>query len=47
MLGVLAGALMGARLLAAARVHLLRILFTVVIVGLAGEMIYQGVAGSI
>ncbi len=47
MLGVLAGALMGARLLAAARVHLLRILFTVVIVGLAGEMIYQGIAGSI
>jgi uncharacterized membrane protein YfcA len=47
MLGVLLGALLGARLLAAAHVRVLRALFTVVIVGLALEMLYQGFAGRL
>jgi len=47
MLGVLAGALLGARLLVGAQVRTLRILFTVVIAALALEMIYQGIAGKV
>jgi uncharacterized membrane protein YfcA len=47
MCGVLIGALLGARLLAGAKVASLRILFTIVIAALAVEMIYQGIAGRI
>jgi len=47
MLGVLAGALLGARLLSRAPVRALRILFTVVVSVMAVEMIYQGVAGRL
>jgi uncharacterized membrane protein YfcA len=46
MLGVLAGALVGARLLAAARTRYLRVLFTVVVVGLAIEMLARAVRGE-
>jgi uncharacterized protein len=45
MLGVLAGALLGARILAGARTLWLRRLFTVVVVILAFEMLYKGLAG--
>ncbi|HEY8795068.1 MAG TPA: sulfite exporter TauE/SafE family protein [Gemmatimonadaceae bacterium] len=41
-LGVLAGATIGARLLARVRVKPLRMLFTVIMVALAIEMLYQG-----
>jgi uncharacterized protein len=47
MLGVLAGALTGARVLAGARVRALRTVFTVVIVFLAVEMAYKGLRGGI
>jgi uncharacterized membrane protein YfcA len=47
MLGVLGGALLGARLLPRAPVRALRLLFTVVVAVMAVEMIYQGVAGKI
>ena len=47
MLGVLAGSLTGARVLAGARVPVLRIVFAVVIGGLAIEMIYSGLARKI
>ena len=47
MLGVLAGALLGARLLAGARTVLLRRLFTVVVVVLAFEMLYKGLTGGV
>jgi hypothetical protein len=47
MLGVLAGAMVGARLLFRMPVRQLRILFAVVIVILAIEMIYHGVAGEL
>jgi uncharacterized membrane protein YfcA len=47
MLGVLAGALLGARILAVARVELLRTLFTVVVVVLAVEMLYKGMTGGL
>jgi hypothetical protein len=47
MLGVLCGALIGARLLVAAQIRTLRILFTVVIAALALEMIYQGIRGAL
>jgi uncharacterized membrane protein YfcA len=42
MLGVLAGSLMGARVLAVARVKVLRLVFSAVIAVLAVEMIYNG-----
>ncbi|MGH7652935.1 MAG: sulfite exporter TauE/SafE family protein [Gemmatimonadaceae bacterium] len=45
MLGVLAGALLGARILAGARTLWLRRIFTVVVVILAIEMLYKGVKG--
>lgn len=45
MLGVLAGALLGARVLAGARTLWLRRLFTAVVVILAVEMLYKGLAG--
>jgi uncharacterized protein len=42
MLGVLAGSLLGARILAGARVRVLRLVFSGVIAVLAAEMIYNG-----
>jgi uncharacterized membrane protein YfcA len=47
MLGVLAGAMLGARLLVLANVRVLRIIFSIVIVALAIEMIYHGVMGNV
>lgn len=47
MLGVLAGALLGARLLSRAHTTWLRRLFTGVVVVLAVEMLYKGITGSI
>ncbi len=46
MLGVLAGALLGARLLAGARTVLLRRLFTIIVVVLAAQMLYKGLRGA-
>jgi uncharacterized membrane protein YfcA len=46
MLGVLLGSLLGARVLAIARVSLLRLVFVVVIVTLALQMIYKGITGD-
>ncbi|MGH9746597.1 MAG: sulfite exporter TauE/SafE family protein [Candidatus Acidiferrales bacterium] len=45
MLGVLAGSMAGARLLAGAKVRVLRIVFSVVVAALGAEMIYNGLAG--
>ena len=47
MLGVLGGALVGARILPGAKVRTLRIVFGVVIAALAIEMIFQGVRGKL
>jgi len=47
MLGVLAGSLVGARILAEAKVRVLRMVFSVVIAALAVEMIYNGFAGKL
>jgi len=47
MLGVLAGALTGARILAGARTRALRRLFSVVVVVLALEMLYKGLTGGV
>src|SRR5262249_38409175 len=47
MLGVLPGALLGARVLAAARTGPLRLLFGAVILVLALEMIFQGLTGGL
>ena len=47
MLGVLAGSLTGARVLAGAQVRVLRVVFAVVIGALAIEMIYSGFTGRI
>jgi uncharacterized membrane protein YfcA len=47
MLGVLAGSLLGARLLVRARVSVLRSIFTVVILALGVEMILNGALGRI
>jgi uncharacterized membrane protein YfcA len=47
MLGVLVGATLGARLLTVARVSWLRIVFTVVIIALAGQMIIHGLTGKL
>lgn len=47
MLGVLLGALTGARVLPGAKVRTLRIVFGVVIAALAVEMIFQGVKGRL
>ncbi len=47
MLGVLAGALLGARVLARARTEWLRRLFTVVVAVLALEMLYKGLTGGL
>jgi uncharacterized protein len=47
MLGVLAGSLIGARVLVKARVKVLRYLFAAVIVALGIEMIFNGVTGRL
>ena len=47
MLGVLVGALWGARVLVHAKVQMLRIVFSAVIVFLALEMMYQGITGKL
>ncbi len=47
MLGVLAGSLLGARLLARIRVPVLRVVFALVIVVLGVEMIYSGATGRL
>ena len=47
MLGVLAGSLMGARLLVKAETKVLRIVFSLVIVVLGLEMLYKGLVGRI
>ena len=47
MLGVLSGALLGARILSRAKTAWLRHLFTAVVVVMALEMLYKGVRGSI
>jgi uncharacterized protein len=47
MLGVLAGALIGARILSGANTRRLRQLFTVVVVVMAFEMLYKGARGGI
>ena len=46
MLGVLLGSLVGARVLATARVRLLRLVFVAVLVALALQMIYKGITGD-
>jgi hypothetical protein len=46
-LGVLTGSMLGARVLMGASVRLLRILFAVVIVALAVQMIYKGFTGEL
>jgi uncharacterized membrane protein YfcA len=46
MLGVLAGSLVGARLLAGAGTRALRLVFAVVVAALAVEMIFHGLTGS-
>lgn len=47
MLGVLAGSMLGARVLVKARTHLLRLVFGLVIVALAIEMIYNSIKGRL
>lgn len=47
MLGVLMGSLLGARLLVLARVKMLRTVFSVVILALALEMIFNGLTGRL
>jgi uncharacterized protein len=47
MLGVLAGALLGARLLTVVKTTWLRRLFTVVVVVMAFEMLYKGIRGTL
>jgi uncharacterized protein len=47
MLGVLAGSLLGARLLVRIRVPVLRVVFSIVIVALGVEMIYSGATGRL
>ena len=47
MLGVLAGSLVGARVLMAVQVRVLRLIFSLVILALALQMIYKGVTGGL
>jgi uncharacterized protein len=47
MLGVLAGSVLGTRVLVKAKTRSLRLVFSLVIVLLGLEMIYQGIAGRI
>ena len=46
MLGVLAGALLGARLLSVANTRVLRQIFTSVVVVMALQMLYKGITGA-
>jgi uncharacterized membrane protein YfcA len=46
MLGVLGGALVGARLLGRAQTKLLRMVFTAVVIVMALEMLYKGIRGT-
>ena len=45
-LGVLSGSLLGARILMKAETKVLRLLFSLVIVGLGVQMIYEGISGN-
>jgi uncharacterized protein len=47
MLGVLLGSFVGTRLLARAHARTLRMVFALVVVALAGEMIYKGITGGL
>jgi uncharacterized membrane protein YfcA len=47
MLGVLAGSLLGSRVLVKAETKWLRLIFSLVIVALGIEMLYQGLAGKL
>lgn len=47
MLGVLVGSIVGARVLTVARPHALRLVFTIVVVALAIEMLYKGLTGGL
>jgi len=47
MIGVLGGALLGARILTAAPTRALRLLFATVVVVLASEMLYKGLRGTL
>jgi uncharacterized membrane protein YfcA len=47
MLGVLLGSMLGARVLTVARVPALRVLFGLVVVALAAQMIYSGITGKL
>ena len=47
MLGVLAGSMLGARVLVKARTKWLRLVFSAVIVVLGFEMIYEGFSGKL
>ena len=47
MLGVLCGAMLGARILSRAQTQWLRQLFTIVVVVMAAEMLYKGVRGVV
>jgi len=45
-LGVLAGSLLGARILMKAETKVLRLVFSLVIVALGAQMIYEGISGN-
>jgi uncharacterized membrane protein YfcA len=45
-LGSLSGALLGARVLPGARTPILRLLFILMLIGVAGQMIYEGLTGG-
>jgi hypothetical protein len=47
MLGVLLGSVLGTRVLVVARTRVLRVVFGVVILALAIQMIYKGVTGGL
>jgi hypothetical protein len=47
MLGVIAAALAGSRILVKARVRTLRLVFSIVIVALGTEMIFNGLTGRL
>jgi hypothetical protein len=47
MLGVLAGSSVGARILARTETRILRIVFSLVILALGAELIYNGLTGRI
>jgi uncharacterized membrane protein YfcA len=47
MLGVLAGAYLGSKALVRARTRVLRIIFSLIILALAFEMIYNGITGKL